>query len=517
MRRKLHRHDLSMEHDFSANMGKLIPSHWRLVYPGDVVRQRSTFFVRVSPMLAPIYNKVLIKAESYYVAADNVWTDAQKFFSKGQSGDDATTIPKIRLGMNGRGMVTEGDLADHMGVGPTGAILNLYVNALPFRCYNAIYNWRYRNFDLQSERVINLGNGVDTTTDISLANRNWEKDRFTTARLEPQRGDDVIIPGGPGTATDLSITRTPNAVQWKTYDTGTNTLSGAESPLSASAGSNLQGPGSALSLDPQGGLEILDDSVNLNLGTIRELGERVAINRFRTRLQSADGSYPDYTLATFGIRAPDIELQKPVLLARSSTPLKISEVLQTAQAYDTDDQPIGNPVGDYAGHGIEVHADHAFKYKVKRHGYIMTVFSVVPQAMYDFAMERELLRTTQEEYFDPDLDQIGEDVVYTQEVVRTANTETENTSWDAYQYRNYCDRSGLNRVSGEFHTSLDFFGQWRKFNDETPPVLNSSFVTCDPSDRIFALGSTVDQLRVKAMHDVKALRVMRRIPMDTIL
>lgn len=514
MRRRLHRHDLSMEHDFSANMGKLIPSYWKLVYPGDVVRQRSTFFVRVSPMIAPIYNKVLIKAETYYVAADNVWDDAQKFFSKGQDGTDATTVPKIRLGLNGRGAVSEGDLVDHLGIAPTGAITDLYVNALIPRVFNSIYNWRYRNFDLQSERVISKASGVDTTTDISLPNRNWEKDRFTTARLEPQRGDDVLIPGGPGVVDDLSITRTSNALSWKTYQTGTDTPGGSQSPLGSSAGSNLQGS-TGLSLDPIGGLEIVDDSVTLNLGTIRELGERVAINRFRTRLQTSDGSYPDYTLATFGVRAPDIELQRPVLLARSTSALKISEVLQTSQAYDTSDDPVGSPVGEYAGHGIEVHADHAYKYKVKRHGYIMTVFSVVPEAVYDYALEREWLRVSQEDYFDPDLDQIGEDVILEPEISLSGNSENSSSSWDGYQFRNYCDRSTLNRVSGEFHTTLDYFGQWRKFL--TPPALNSDFVTCDPSDRIFALGSTQDQLRVKALHDVKALRTMRATPTDTIL
>lgn len=507
MRRKLHRHDLSREHNFSANMGKLIPTNVRMVYPGDIVRQRSDFMVRVSPLLAPIYSKVMIKAESFYVASDVVWSNAGEFYSGGQDGTSTKTIPQMNYGMNGVGPVTAGSLANHLGIAPTGAITDINLNVLPMRCYNAIYNWHYRNRDLQTERVYSTADGPDTTTDDSLASRCWEHDRFTTARTEPQRGDDVLIPTAGGTLPVTRVNAAPNA--WRPYQIGTNTLGAASNTLATDASSNVTSTPAAVdfSFDPRGGLEI---DVSSTAGTIRELEERVAINRFRLRLQQADGSYPDYTLATFGIRAPDIELQKPVLLARSSTPLQISEVLQTSQQYDSADAPIGAPVGEYTGHGIGVAQGHGYKYRVKRHGYVMTIFSVVPKTMYMGGFDKEFLRSTKEDYFDPDLDQIGEEIVDRREVYTTGAAAD-----FGYQYRNYCDRSSLDTVSGEFATTLDFFTQAREFG--SAPALNSAFVTCDPSDRIFAYGSTQDQLRVKALHDIKALRVMRRIPKRGIL
>lgn len=527
MRRKLHRHDLSKEHNFSANMGKLIPTHMRLVYPGDIVRQRSQFFVRVSPLLAPIYSKCMIKAETFYVASDMVWDSAGKFYSKGQDGTDTTVIPTIRLGLNGRGAVQAGDLMNHLGIAPTGAVTDLYVNALPARCVNAIYNWRYRNFDLQSERVINTGDGVDNTTDISLPSRNWEHDRFTTMRVEPQRGDDVLIPTGTPSASitgktpvmgigidnNLNVSGT-NETGVRESNTSTRTYANYTDADSTNVHIKMSGSGTSSSPEIFADFDQANDtaavSVTENPGTIRELEEAVAINRFRLRLQQADGSYPDYTLATFGIRAPDIELQKPVLLATSNTPLQISEVLQTAQQYDSEGEPIGSPVGEYTGHGIAVVQGHGYKYRVKRHGYIITLFSVVPKPMYMQGFDKEFLRSTQEDYFDPDLDQIGEESVDKREMYTQATA-----AHAGYQYRNYCDRSSLDTISGEFQTTLDFYTQARKFS--SAPELNSTFVTCDPSDRIFAYGSTQNQLRVKALHDVKMLRVMRRIPMRGIL
>lgn len=514
MRRKLHRHDLSREHNFSHDMGKLIPTNFRMCYPGDIVRQRSNFFVRVSPLLAPIYSKVMIKAESFFVPTDQVWVNAQEFYSGGQDGTSTKTIPQMNLGLNGEGPVAAGDLACHMGVSPTGAVTDINLNVLPLRVYNAIYNWHYRNRDLQTERVVSTADGPDTTTNITLASRLWERDRFTTARTEPQRGDDVMIPGN--TSGDIDLGTQPVTLN-PTTGIVPNVLTAATHATWSAATSNLQvqqtssdfaeSGGNDMVYDPNGSLETDLDLTAIDFsdatGTIRELEERVAINRFRLRLQQADGSYPDYTLATFGIRSPDIELQKPVLLAQSSSPLQISEVLQTAEGATT-------PVGEYVGHGIGVAQGHGYKYRCKRHGYIMTIFSVVPKTMYANGFDKEWLRVTKEDYFDPDLDQIGEETIDNREMFTTGTAG----DW-GYQYRNYCDRSSLDTISGEFQTTLDFYTQARQFTVQ--PALNSAFVTSDPSDRIFAYGSTQDQIRVKALHDIKMLRVMKRIPNRGIL
>lgn len=508
--RKLHRHDLSMEHNFSGNMGYIIPTHWRMCYPNDHVRQRSNFLVRVSPLIAPIYSKCKIMVESFFVPTDNVWVNAQQFYSRGTDGLSTKTIPKFNLSGAPVPNTGPGTLLDFLGYGQTP--LTLTISALPPRVYNAIYNWHYRYLDLQPERVLSTADGPDTTTDITLARRCWEHDRFTTCRLEPQRGDDVLIPGGPGSLVDSDVVSDGTASTVMKGGTSRTLQVGTISGINAVSYSGATGAVEDFEFGSNSGLELADADVDLNMGTIRELEEAVAINRFRKRLQQSDGSYPDYTLATFGVRAPDIELQKPVLLARSSYPLQISEVLQTAQQYDSADAPIGAPVGEYAGHGIAAVRGHGFKYKVKRHGYIMTMFSVIPETFYDYTIDKEWLRTTAEDYFDPDLDEIGEEEVGAQEV-----DGTQSATPFGYNFRNYSDRSSLNRLSGEFHTSetLKYFTQAR--NVSPTAALNSAFVTCDPSDRIFAYGSTQDQLRVKAMHDVKMLRVMRRIPREGIL
>lgn len=509
MRRKLHLHDLSTEKDFSGNMGKLIPTHWRICYPGDVVRERAEYFVRVSPLLAPIISKVMIKAESFFVPTDIVWTGAQEFYSRGQDGTSTKVIP-YRTENSASPWPAEGSLIDYLGMAPKKLAATFNYNILPIRVYNAIYNWHYADQDLSTMRTISLGDGPDTTTTDTLASRCWERDRFTTARLEPQRGDDVLIPSGDpatfdttGKNVDILVHTEANAGDIRLrYDTITGApVIGPASTFAAGA--------SDLRWGAETGLETEVDFA-LGAGTIRDLEEAVAIQRFRTRLQTADGSYPDYCLATFGIRAPDIELQKPVLLARSSSPLQISEIVQTSPDDGATDPDIG--VGTLFGHGIATARGHGYKYKVKRHGYIMTIFSVVPKTMYVQGTDKEWWRSTPEDYWDPDLDMIGEEAILAKEI-NALQTDSEQVI--GYQYRNYCDRSSLNTVAGEMRTTLNFWHQARDFSGDV--ALNNAFVTCDPTDRIFALGSIQDQLRVKAMHEVKMLRPLRRIPMRGIL
>lgn len=45
----------------------------------------------------------------------------------------------------------------------------------------------YLDENLSTMPTINYGEGLDTTTNLTLLNRCWNKDRFTTAALRPQK------------------------------------------------------------------------------------------------------------------------------------------------------------------------------------------------------------------------------------------------------------------------------------------------------------------------------------------
>ena len=71
------------------------------------------------------------------------------------------------------------------------------VNALPFRCYESIYNSFYRDnrnnpfmidgVEEFNKYVTNDGDGLDNT-DYHIFNRNWELDQFTSSVPSPQQG-----------------------------------------------------------------------------------------------------------------------------------------------------------------------------------------------------------------------------------------------------------------------------------------------------------------------------------------
>ena len=68
------------------------------------------------------------------------------------------------------------------------------VNALPFRAYVLILNEWYRQQSLQDPLVFSTDSGDDTTTDLTLYNRNWNKDYFTACLPTTQKGPTVVLP-----------------------------------------------------------------------------------------------------------------------------------------------------------------------------------------------------------------------------------------------------------------------------------------------------------------------------------
>lgn len=475
------KHNLSNYKLLTCRMGELVPANVVEVLPGDSMRLQSSALIRVSPLNAPIMHPVTVRLHHWFVPARLVWTGFEDFITGGADGEGgaAGAYPTINAGGGG---FTAGTLADYMGIPP--GVASLVVSALPFRCYNLVYNKNYRDQDLTT---------VVTQDSTALQNIAWEKDYLTTARPWAQKGPDVTLPlgasapvigttagvptftaNGAGSARALQQTNAVGSVSWAANPTATGTakwsVTGLEADLSSAT------------------------AVNVN-----DVRLAFALQRYQEARARYGSEYVDY-LRYLGIKPSDARLQRPEYLGGGKQTLSFSEVLQTG--VDSAD----DGVGTLRGHGIASLRSRGANSFFEEHGFVLTLLSVRPKTIYANALSRMWSRRTKEDYFQKELEQVGQQIVYRREVYAEADAagaggDTEFGFQDRYDDYRYQESN----VAAEFRTTLNYWHMGRIFS--SAPALNSAFVVSDPTLRVHA-EQTTDTLWCMVNNNVVARRMV---------
>ena len=184
--------------------------------------------------------------------------------------------------------------------------------------------------------------------------------------------------------------------------------------------------------------------------------------------------------AHFGVSPRDDRLQRPEYIGGSKSPVIVSEVLQTSSTDAT------SPQGNMAGHGVSASATYCGKYRATEYGLIMGIMSIMPRAMYQQGINRQWLRRSRYDFYFPEFANLSEQAILNCEIYETG-VEATNKSIFGYQGRYDEMRTKQNMVCGQMKSVFDYWHLGRIFS--TQPLLNSSFVTCNPDKRIFAAPS----------------------------
>lgn len=488
----MRRNKFSLSHYnlLSCNMGYLIPIACMEVLPGDAFRHVTSLLVRASPLLAPVMHPIHVKVHHWFVPTRLLWANFQNFITGGPDGDNATIPPYITTPVSTG--FTVSSLADYLGVPPE--IPSQQVSALPFRAYAFIWNEKYRDKDLQTALVMSTGDGSDTTTNTALQRSAWEKDYFTTSRPWEQKGTAVNIPIGASAPVQGIAVNT--GVNYTSAATGTKDSLGANPP----AGTNWAPHDVALMVQGIEASKTPQILVDLSAATgvnINDLREALAIQRFQEARARFGSDYQDYLLDAWGVRGSDARLQKPEYLGGGKQTIQFSEVLQTAEGTD--------PVGTLRGHGIGSMRSNRYRRHFEEHGYIISLMTIVPKTIYVQGLSRMWSRTSKEDFYTKEFAHIGQQEVLNKELY-LAHASPNGVFGYQDRYDEY--RRQESRVSGEFRTStLDHWHAARIFASD--PALNSSFITSQPTKRIFAVtDENVDALYVMARHNVQARRAV---------
>lgn len=485
----------------SMDMGELVPCGLTEVLPGDSFQHSTSALVRVSPMLAPVMHPVHVRIHHWFVPHRLVWEDWEKFITGGPDGLDASVFPTIGLtftdGTPDTGSGVVGGLADYLGCA-TG-INGLEVSALPFRGYGLIWNEWYRDQDLQTPLTIDITSGVDTTTNTALQNVAWEKDYFTSARPWTQKGPEVTIPlQGNAPITGLGVGTAANPVA------GGNVreTSGVVAYPFLYQGSVAGDIFIRSNADPAGSPpQVFADLTNVTAANINDLRLAFALQRYEEARARYGSRYTEY-LRYLGVRSSDARLQRPEYLGGGKQTIQFSEVLQTSPTDDGDDQ-VG--VGNLKGHGIGAVRSNRYRRFFEEHGYVFSFISVKPRTMYVQGLPRTWNRRTKEDFWQRELQHIGQQEILNKELY--ASHATPNGTF-GYQDRYDEYRRQESTIAGEFRTEeLDFWHMARIFASD--PTLNASFVRSNPTKRINAV-QTNDVLWIMAHHSLQARRMVAR-------
>jgi len=477
----------------SADMGELIPCGIWEVLPGDTVQAATSALLRASPLLAPVMHPVDVRIHHWFVPHRLVWEDWENFITGGPDGLDASVFPTITIG-GGSGAAI-GSLADYLGV-PTG-VNDIVVSALPFRGYSLIWNEWYRDQDLQTKLTIDKTSGADTTTNTTLQNIAWEKDYFTSARPWEQKGAGITIPLGDE-APVLGLgrgTTTKDVGSQVVWDSTSVNIAGSKTYTDKFNGAaNLYAE--AEQMPSQSGeyrMKIRADLSEASAITVTALREAMALQRYEEARARFGSRYVEY-LRYLGVRSSDARLQRPEYLGGGRETIQFSEVLQTAEGTD--------PVGALKGHGIAAMRSNRYRRFFEEHGYVFSFISVRPKTIYAQGLPRHFNRRVKEDFWQKELQHIGQQEVLNKEVY-AAHATPDGTFGYQDRYDEY--RRTESTIAGGFRDNLDFWHFARIFG--STPALNGDFVKCVPTERTFAVPSE-DVLWIMTKHSVQARRLV---------
>lgn len=490
-------------HKSTYDLGFLVPFYLDEVLPGDVHKGNVHIFARLSNLLFPLMDNVELETFFFFVPNRLVWTNWVKFMGEQTNPGDsiAYTIPKLDSPSGG---FIVGGIADHLGLPTVGQVTAgqvVTVSALPFRCYNRVFNEWFRDENLMNSVPQETDDGPDLISQYNLEARCKKHDYFTSALPWPVKGGASISLPLAGQATIRTaaaalVTGVQNPALHATASSGAFPIANTAG-FGTGVGSGMIGV-TTTATPMSAGAATYPSNLYADLSTttgttINAMRLAVATQQFLEKDARGGTRYTELLKNHFGVTPEDARLQRPEYIGGGRSNVQTQAMPQTSTGTPTA------PLGQLAGQGT-ISGQHSFMYHATEHGYILGLVNVRGDLTYQQGLRRLWTRDTRYDFYWPTFAHLGEQIVRNDEIYCTGN-DTQDAAAFGYQERWAEYRYQPSEITGLFKsTSAGNIDEWHLAQQFTNlPTLNATFIR-DPSrstmQRALAAGATANNLQV---------------------
>ena len=513
--------DRSHDYKTTLNAGYLIPFFVDEVLPGDTFKLRVNAFVRMNTLIAPFMDNVFMDTFFFFVPTRLVWDNWQRFCGEQKNPGDSTDflIPSLTTSNDVGYAFGAGSIYDYFGI-PIGVPFFVnprsaqptYINCLPFRAYNLIYNEWFRDENLIDSVPVPTGDGPDDVNTYKLLKRAKRHDYFTSALPWPQKGPSVDVTLSGGVVPVELFARNDNSVKDLThFPLGNHWDSGAGlnyvDPFDYTNGSDNAAPvkhqiwsdgnrqlGSGVrallspnfKLEPDkatiGELYAPDPFVQFPTVSVNDLRQSFQIQKFYEKWARGGSRYTETLRVMFNVISPDARLQRPEYLGGSHSRVNI---VPTAQTSSTDSV---SPQSNLSAFGVLGDSSHGFNKSFVEHGYVIGLCCLRADITYQQGLNRMWSRRQLFDFYWPTLAHLGEQVVYNREIYAQGTADDNGVFGYQERYAEYRYKPSL--ITGKLRStdpqSLDVWHLAQKF--DSLPKLNQDFIEENPPiNRVIAV------------------------------
>ncbi len=493
--------DLSHGLKTTINASDLVPILSLEILPGDTINCRAALFGRMATPQKPLLENLYLETFFFFTPTRQVWPSFIKMMGEQEAPGDSIdfSVPTL-AGTDAADAVTEGQIFDYYGI-PLGTIFDsVLINCLPFRCYNKIWDFWFRDENLMLPPQINEGDGTSPRVNYSIKQRRKRRDYITAGLPFPQKGPDVTVSlGDRAQVMAQTIGGTdPAAGDTVSVELGTTGIyHQLDSDLSVVDISATTVAGPVLYAN-------LADATGISINDLRE---SIQIQRLLERDARGGTRYPEILRSHFQVSDPGLLVhQRPLFLGGGRSQININPVQQT-QRTDQADVAGDTPQGNLAAYATVSGTGHGFTSSFTEHGYITGLVNVRADLTYQQGIERYWSRQTRFDFYWPALSHLGEQAVKNKEVF-VSNAAAIDDATFAYMPRYDEYRFKQSQITGLMRSdavaSLDV---WHLAQDFAAlPALNEAFITdAVPMDRVLAVPSEPDFL-LDVYFKIKAAR-----------